>query len=117
MLGGHIPVKGKRVVCVMSGGNIDVSFISNIIERGLVARNRRMKFIVKLIDKPGSLVGLLNVIAGAGANIITIEHDKLTARLGPNEISVHIACEVGGESHGAAVISALTGAGYLVELE
>ena len=117
VLGGHIPVKGKRVVCVMSGGNIDVSFISNIIERGLVARNRRMKFIVTLIDKPGSLVGLLNVIAGAGANIITIEHDKLTARLGPNEISVHIACEVGGESHGAAVISALTGAGYLVELE
>ena len=113
----NIAVKGKRVVCVMSGGNIDVSFISNIIERGLVARNRRMKFIVKLIDKPGSLVGLLNVIAGAGANIITIEHDKLTARLGPNEISVHIACEVGGESHGAAVISALTGAGYLVELE
>ena len=61
VLNGRIDVKGKRVVCVMSGGNIDVSFVQSIIERGLVARHRRVKFIVTLLDRPGSLVQLLNL--------------------------------------------------------
>ena len=117
VLSGKLDVKDKRVVCVMSGGNIDVSFIQSIIERGLVARHRRIKFLVKLLDRPGSLVQLLNVIADAGANIMTIEHDKLNPSLLPNETSVHIACEVGGEEHGAAVLEKLHESGYEVELE
>lgn len=116
VLSGKIDVKGKRVVCVMSGGNIDVSFIQSIIERGLVARHRRMKFRVKLVDKPGSLVQLLNIIADAGANVLTVEHDKLNPSLRPNETIVRIACEVGGKSHGDSLISALTWQGYEVEL-
>ena len=96
VLSGKLDVKDKRVVCVMSGGNIDVSFIQSVIERGLVARHRRIKFLVKVLDRPGSLVQLLNVIADAGANIMTIEHDKLNPSLLPNETSVHIACDVGG---------------------
>ena len=117
VLSGKLDVKGKRVVCVMSGGNIDVSFVQSIIERGLVARHRRIKFLAKLVDRPGSLVQLLNVIAESGANILTVEHDRLNPSLNPNEISVHIACEVGGEEHGKALIAALTGKGYSVELE
>ena len=117
VLSGKIDVKDKSVVCVMSGGNIDVSFIQSIIERGLVARHRRIKFLVKLVDRPGSLVHLLNVIADAGANILTVEHDKLSANLNPNETSVHIACEVGGEEHGKALVEQLTAKDYAVELE
>ena len=117
VLSGKIDVKDKRVVCVMSGGNIDVSFIQSIIERGLVARHRRIKFLVKLVDRPGSLVQLLNVIADAGANIMSIEHDKLNPSLNPNETSVHIACEVGGEAHGASLLEKLHARGYEVELE
>lgn len=117
VLSGKLDVKDKRVVCVMSGGNIDVSFIQSIIERGLVARHRRIKFLVKLLDRPGSLVQLLNVIADAGANIMTIEHDKLNPSLLPNETSVHIACEVGGQAHGAALTEKLHASGYEVELE
>lgn len=117
VLSGKLDVKDKRVVCVMSGGNIDVSFIQSIIERGLVARHRRIKFLVKLVDRPGSLVQLLNVIAEAGANILTVEHDRLTASLNPNETSVHVACEVGGEEHGKTLIESLTAKGYSVEIE
>lgn len=117
VLSGKLDVKGKRVVCVMSGGNIDVSFIQSIIERGLVARNRRMKFIVTLLDRPGSLVQLLNIIADAGANILTVQHDKVNARLNPNETDVHIACEVGGAKHGHDVIEKLKARGYRLELE
>ncbi len=116
VLSGKIDVKGKRVVCVMSGGNIDVSFIQSIIERGLVARHRRMKFKVKLVDKPGSLVQLLNIIADAGANVLTVDHDKLNFGLNPNETIVRIACEVGGKSHGMALVEELENNGYRVKL-
>ena len=112
VLNGRLDVQGKRVVCVLSGGNIDVSFIQSIIERGLVARHRRIKFIVTVVDRPGSLVQLLNIIAAAGGNILTVNHDKLSTRLHPNETDVHIACEVGGEEHGRAVLEKLRASGY-----
>ena len=115
VLSGALDVKGKRVVCVLSGGNIDVSFVQSIIERGLVARHRRIKFVVTLLDRPGSLMQLLGVISATGANILQIEHDKLSEGLNPNETNVHISLEVGGEEHGNAVIAALREKGYLVE--
>ena len=115
VLSGALDVKGKRVVCVLSGGNIDVSFIQSIIERGLVARHRRIKFVVTLLDRPGSLMQMLGVISSAGANILQIEHDKLSEGLNPNETNVHVSLEVGGEEHGDAVIAALREKGYIVE--
>ena len=117
VLSGKIDVKGKRVVCVLSGGNIDVSFIQSIIERGLVARHRRIKFTAIVVDRPGSLVQLLQVIADAGANILAVEHDKLRENLNPNETSVHISCEVGGKEHGQALIDKLLEKGYPVEMD
>ena len=117
VLGGKLDVQGKNVVCVLSGGNIDVSFIQSIIELGLVARHRRMKFTVKLLDKPGSLVQMLGILAAAGANILTIQHDKLATGLNPNETFVHVACEVGGEAHGQAVTNRLREKGYQVEID
>ena len=116
VLSGKLDVKGKNVVCVLSGGNIDVSFVQSIIEQGMVARHRRIRFVVKLRDKPGSLVQMLSVLAQNNANILTIEHDKLAAGLKPDETSVHIACEVGGKAHADAVLKALRESGYEVEV-
>ena len=116
VLNGKLDVKGKRVVCVLSGGNIDVSFVQSIIEQGMAARHRRIRFTARLLDKPGSLVQVLNILAESGANILTIEHDKLAAGLNPNETKVHIACEVGGKAHGQAVLDELKNHGYEVEL-
>ena len=112
VLNGKLDIAGKKVICLMSGGNIDVSFIQSIIEQGLVARNRRMKLTVTLFDRPGSLARLLDVIAGSGANVLTIEHDRLKLGLNPNETTVHIACEVGGEAHGKRLINAIEAQGY-----
>ena len=117
VLSNKIDVAGKRVVCVLSGGNIDVSFVQSIIEQGLVARHRRIKFYVKLIDRPGSLVQLLNVIAEVGANVLTVKHDKLNASLKPNETIVRVDCEVGGKEHGETLISELNRRGYHVEVK
>ncbi|MDO4803022.1 MAG: threonine ammonia-lyase, partial [Prevotellaceae bacterium] len=116
-LNGKIDVKGKNVVCLLSGGNIDVSFIQNIIERGLVERHRRVKFSVKLVDKPGCLVNMLNVIASCGANVLSVEHDRLISGLNPNETSVHIACEVGGKEHQEELLAKLKNAGYIANME
>lgn len=115
VLSGKLDVAGKNVVCVLSGGNIDVSFIQCIIEQGLVARHRRIRFTVTLLDRPGSLAQMLDVIAAARANILTVEHDKLSLGLNPNETTVHIACEVGGAEHGEAVLAGLRGLGYKVQ--
>jgi len=112
VLNGKIDVKGKKVVCVMSGGNIDVSFVQCIIERGLVARHRRMRFTVTLADRPGSLVQMLNILAESSANVLTVEHDKLNMELDPNETTVHVACEVGGLEHGRLVLEKLKSKGY-----
>ena len=117
VLSGALDVKGKRVVCVLSGGNIDVSFIQSIIERGLVARHRRIKFSVTLLDIPGSLMQLLGVISTTGANLLQIQHDKISEGLNPNETEVHVSLEVGGEEHGKAVIAALKEKGYNVEYD
>ena len=117
VLSGKLDVAGKRVVCVLSGGNIDVSFIQSIIERGLVVRRRRIKFTAKLADRPGSLVQLLNILADAGANILAVEHDKLNSSLRPDETSVHISCEVGGAEHWNAFLKTITEKGIPVEVK
>lgn len=115
VLNGKIDVKDKKVVCLMSGGNIDVSFIQSLIEQGLFARHRRLRFTVTLVDRPGSLVRLLNVIAENGANVLSVEHDRLSAGINPNETTVHIACEVGGEAHGKALTEAIISNGFKLE--
>ena len=116
VLKGKVDVKGKKVVCLLSGGNIDVSFVQCIIEQGLVARHRRLRFTVTLLDKPGTLSKLLNDIAALGANILSLEHDRLSTGLNPNETNVHISCEVGGEEHGKDVVKQLKNKGYNVKV-
>ena len=116
VLKGKVDVKGKNVVCLLSGGNIDVSFIQCIIEQGLVSRHRRLRFTVTLLDRPGSLGKLLNDIAALGANILSVEHDRLAAGLNPNEIDVHVSCEVGGEAHGKNVVAELKNKGYQLNI-
>lgn len=112
VLAGKIETADRKTVCLLSGGNIDVSFIHRVIELGLVSRHRRIKFATRLPDSPGSLMRLLHIIADTGANIMTINHDRLCPSLSPSEILVHIACEVGGQEHGDALLARLAAEGY-----
>ena len=117
VLSGKVEARDRKTVCLLSGGNIDVSFIHRVIDQGLVSRHRRMKFTTRMPDAPGRLIKLLQVVADSGANILEIDHDRLSSILGPNEILVHVACEVGGKEHGKALIAALGKAGYSVTTE
>ena len=117
VLNNKVDVKGKKIACVLSGGNIDVSFIHRIIELGLVTRERKLKFKTTLLDIPGSLEHLSHILAEANANIVMVQHDRLSAELDPNEAIIHIACEVGGREHGERVIKVLEKNGYNIVME
>lgn len=117
VLNGKVDVKNKKVACVLSGGNIDVSFIQRIIDLGLASRDRKLKFSTKLLDLPGSLEHLSHALAEAGANIIMVQYDRFSAELDPNEAIIHMACEVGGSEHGQRVVSILEKNGYEVTRE
>lgn len=114
VLNNKVDVKGKRAVCVLSGGNIDVSFIQRIIDLGLVSRERKLKFRTTLLDIPGSLEHLSKVLSESNANIIMVQYDRWSADLDPNEAIIHIACEVGGKEHGDRTVKSLEKHGYKV---
>lgn len=80
VLNNKVDVKGKKIACVLSGGNIDVSFIHRIIELGLVTRERKLKFKTTLLDIPGSLEHLSHILAEANANIVMVQHDQIECR-------------------------------------
>ena len=71
-----VPVKGKKVVCVVSGGNIDVTILSRVIKRGLLMSGRTCALNLELIDKPGQLQGVAGIIADLGGNVISIHHER-----------------------------------------
>ncbi len=105
---------GKKVVCLLSGGNVDVSFIHKIIEKGLISRGRQIRLSVVLSDKPGSLENISRVLAVNGANVIAIQYDRVNAELSLNETILHITCEVSGHEHGKKVLAAISSAGFVL---
>ncbi|MCD8390371.1 MAG: threonine ammonia-lyase [Firmicutes bacterium] len=117
VLNNKIDVKGKKVVCLLSGGNIDVSFIHRIIELGLASRERKFKFATTLPDVPGSLERLSHVLSEANANIVMVQYDRMSPDLDPNEAIIHIACEVSGREHSRRVVKTLEDNGYNVVME
>lgn len=114
LLGGKVDVRGKKVVCVLSGGNIDVSFIHKVVEKGLVTRGRHMKFSTIMPDIPGSLATFAAIVAECGANVIMFQHDRVQAELDIDEAIVRVVCEVGGKEHGQRLLGALREAGYTI---
>lgn len=117
LLNHKIQCAGKRVVCVLSGGNIDVSFIHKVVEKGLLTRGRNMKFKTLMQDVPGALEQFCTVVRQQNANIIEVQYDRFQADLGLKETIIHMAVEVSGRSHGEALIQALNESGYHSEVE
>jgi threonine dehydratase len=70
-----LPVEGKKVVCVVSGGNIDVNILSRVINRGLIKEGRKAELTIELLDKPGQLVAVSRIIASMGANVTKVDHN------------------------------------------
>jgi len=103
----------KKVGVVLSGGNIDVTMLSVIIEKGLMKSSRKMKLIVTLIDKPGSLTTLSKLLASAYANIVHIGYDRTSTTLKYGDAHVTIHLETKGIEHQNEISSVLLDNGYV----
>lgn len=107
---------GARAALILSGGNIDVTMLSRIIERGLVKDGRLVRLGVLLRDRPGELARLTALIAGARANVVHIEHDRTFARrVEIGESEVELTLETSGREQIAALLARLREAGYRVK--
>ena len=71
-----VPVEGKKTVCLLSGGNIDVTILSRVINRGLLMSGRTCQFTIELVDKPGQLETVARIIAQNGGNVTHVLHDR-----------------------------------------
>ena len=72
---GKLPIQGKKTVCLISGGNIDVNILSRVINRGLVMSGRKCNLMIALEDKPGQLTRVSEIISGRGANVVSVQYD------------------------------------------
>ncbi|HEU0015205.1 MAG TPA: threonine ammonia-lyase [Longimicrobium sp.] len=112
---GHVPdIAGKNVVMMLSGGNIDVTLMSRIIDRGLVKDGRRANLSVRVKDRPGALAGLTALLAESGANILKLDHNRAQADLWVTEAEIELTLETRGREHVEQIVRQLTGAGYSV---
>jgi threonine dehydratase len=109
-------IRGKKVVVVISGGNIDVNVLSRIIDRGLIRAGRRVRVNVLMSDRPGSLARLTELIARQGANIIQAIHDRNEPGTRIDQTEVALTLETRGPQHSQAVIQALRANVERVEL-
>ncbi len=115
VLNHKIPAKG-RIVNVISGGNIDVNFISRIIERGLVKAGRRVKISTLVVDRPGALHRLLTIIAKSRANVIHVYHDRVERNVPLGQAVVEISLETRDAIHTDEILKSLRQEGYIVEI-
>ncbi len=99
---------GKTIVCLISGGNIDVVTISSIINQGLISRGRIMCFSVELPDKPGQLVKVAQILSELGANVIELEHNQFKALdRYSNKVALEVTVETNGHSHIKRILDTL----------
>lgn len=109
-----VPIKGKNVVCVVSGGNIDVSAHNRAVRRGLVKSGRDCSLVIDLQDKPGQLAGVLNVVSQHGGNVMSVVHERNTDNTDVNGCLLHLNIETRNHSHINEIKDALRSAGYVI---
>ncbi|WP_028258230.1 threonine ammonia-lyase [Veillonella montpellierensis] len=106
--------RGKKVVSIVSGGNIDVLTISSMITKGLIVRGRIFSFSVNLPDKPGQLVAVSQILAKQDANVIKLDHNQFKNLDRFHEVELQVTVETNGEEHIANIIEAFTQQGYMI---
>ncbi|MBD5352736.1 MAG: threonine ammonia-lyase [Bacteroides sp.] len=109
-----VPIKGKNVVCVVSGGNIDVTAHNRAVRRGLVKSGRDCSLVIDLPDKPGQLSGVLNIIAERGGNVVSVVHERNAEDTDVNACMLHVEIETRNHEHIAEIKKALKEAGFKI---
>jgi threonine dehydratase len=108
----RLPVAGRRVAVLLSGGNIDLNLLSRIVERSLVRRHRLARLRLTIPDRPGALAGALATVAGCGANVLDIEHERFFTDAAAWETEAVLTLETRDEQQVAGLLAALQVAGY-----
>ena len=108
-------VKGKKVVAVVSGGNIDVLTISSMINKGLIMRGRIFTFSVQLADKPGELLKVSEILSKQNANVIKLEHNQFKNLSRFKDVELQVTVETNGEEHIHKIIETFKKEGYEIE--
>ena len=108
----HLDCKGKNVVSVLSGGNMDVITVSSLVQHGLVSRGRVFTFSVQLPDRPGELVRVAELVAELNGNIIRLDHNQFVNINRQSGVELRVTLEAFGLVHKEEIMSALRQAGY-----
>ena len=111
----HLGVKGKKVVSILSGGNMDVITMASVVQNGLIQRDRIFTVSVLLPDKPGELVRVSQVIAEEKGNVIKLDHNQFFSINRNAAVELRITMEAFGTDHKNQIIRALEQAGFRAE--
>ena len=112
----HLPAEGKRVACVLSGGNMDVITMSSVVQHGLIQRGRIFTVSVLLPDRPGMLVRVASIIAEQSGNVVKLEHNQFVSTNRQAAVELRVTIEAFGAEHRAQIVEALREAGFNPEL-
>ena len=107
-----IDLKGKKAVCVLSGGNIDVTILSRVIKRGLLMSGRSCQLMIELVDKPGQLKNVSRIIADLGGNVTSVHHERANEGSDVNGCYLRIILETRNFEHIEQIKKALTDFGF-----
>ncbi len=107
-----VDIKGKKTVCVLSGGNIDVTILSRVINRGLLMSGRTCQLLIELVDKPGQLKNVSRIIADMGGNVISVHHERANEGSDVNGCYLRVALETRNFEHIESIKKALTDFGF-----
>ena len=108
----HLEYKGKNVVSVLSGGNMDVITMSSLVQHGLIQRGRIFTFAVQLPDRPGSLLAVAQILADNNGNVIKLEHNQFININRQSGVELRVTLEAFGHDHKEQILSALRAQGF-----
>ena len=103
------PAPGKKVACILGGGNVDMYLLGQIVDRGLAAMGRLLKISMTLPDRPGIFKEIMDEIAAANANLVEMVHDRLSSGISAGSVSVTVSLETEGRASTEALVEALSG--------
>ena len=112
----HLKEKGKKVVSILSGGNMDIITMSSVVQLGLIMRDRIFTVSVLLPDKPGELVRVASTIAGEQGNVVKLEHNQFVSTNRAAAVELKVTIEAFGTDHKNRICKALEAAGYKPKL-
>ncbi|MEQ2444208.1 threonine ammonia-lyase [Pseudoflavonifractor intestinihominis] len=108
----HLDCRGKNVVCVLSGGNMDVITVASLVQHGLINRGRVFTFSVQLPDRPGELLRVAEIISRENGNIIKLEHNQFVNINRQSGVELRVTLEAFGHTHKRTILTAMRSAGY-----